>query len=122
MTGQEAVLHHLELNASSDGRRSQPDRYDVDLLVVASWEHPYRVRLGWSGAGRDPGVLTWDFATMRGALRHIHVLLTRQQKLGYELTRIPRDHPYRTWLKAESADLEGTGGKTGAHRSHATLF
>jgi hypothetical protein len=107
--GKDELLHHLELRAPAAQRRSRPDHYDVDLLAQASWENPYRVRMQWSGEGRDPGALSWEFSTMHGALRHIHVLLTRQQGLGYTLTRIPRAHPYRAWLAAQDTDGEAPG-------------
>ncbi len=106
MAHEEGVLHHLELHRSSDERRSQPDRYDIDLLAQPRWDKPYRVRMQWSGEDQSSGVLSWEFSTMHGALRHMHVLVTRQQGIGYALTRIPRSHPYRAWLDAESADTE----------------
>ncbi len=99
----EGVLHRLELHGSSGDRRSRPDRYDLDLLAQPRWAHPYRVRMEWSSEEESSGTLSWDFPTMHGALRHIHTLVERQQRLGYRLARIPRAHPYRAWREAEAA-------------------
>lgn len=115
MTGQkpddarDGALHRLGLRRQSKRRQSQPDRYDVDLVARASWESPYQVRMVYSGKGSDPGALSWEFPTEPAALRHIHLLVTRQQDLGYTLARIPRTHPYRAWLEARNASDEPRG-------------
>ncbi len=102
----DGVLHSLGLRRSPSGRQSQPDRYEVDLVAQASWKNPYQVRMTYSGEGSDPGALSWEFPTESTALRHIHLLVTRQQGLGYTLGRVPRAHPYRAWLEARNASDE----------------
>ncbi len=98
----ESVLHSLELRKSAKSRGSQPDQYVVDLLAQTSWENPYRVRMQYSGKGANPGALSWEFPTETAALRHIQVLVTRQERMGYTLRRVPRAHPYRVWLEART--------------------
>ena len=117
--GTGAVLHSLELRKSTKSRGSQPDRYAVDLVAQASWENPYRVRMEYSGEGTDPGSLSWEFPTEPAALQHVHVLVTRQERVGYKLTRVPQAHPYRAWLAAKTASDEDSSDETGPQ---ATLF
>ena len=101
-TTQDNLLHSLELRKSATNRGSQPDRYVVDLLAQASWENPYSVRMQYSGEGADPGALSWEFPTEAAALRHIQVLVTRQERMGYTLRRVPRAHPYRAWIEGNA--------------------
>jgi hypothetical protein len=115
----DGVLHSLELRRSPTGRGSQPDKYVVDLLAQASWENPYQVRMRYSGEGTDPGALSWEFPTEPAALRHIHVLVTRQERIGYTLRRVPSAHPYRV-LREPKAALDGD--RTTDDDPQATLF
>ncbi|MEO2005825.1 MAG: hypothetical protein ABGY41_17210 [Candidatus Poribacteria bacterium] len=115
----DGVLHSLELRRSPTGRGSQPDKYVVDLLAQASWDNPYRVRMRYSGEGTDPGALSWEFPTEPAALRHIHILVTRQERLGYALRGIPSAHPYRAWREPKAAS---DGDRNTVDDPQATLF
>ena len=104
---EEHVLHRLELRKVGKGSRTQPDRYEVDLLARTNWDNPFQVRMRYSGEGTDPGSLSWDFSSEPAALRHVHVLVTRQKRLGYRLKRLPRSHPYRRWVDTmEPVDVD----------------
>ena len=67
----------------------------------------------------DPGALSWEFPTEPAALRHIHVLVTRQERIGYTLRRVPSAHPYRV-LREPKAALDGD--RTTDDDPQATLF
>jgi hypothetical protein len=109
----EHVLHHLELRKVGKGSRTQPDRYEVDLVARTNWDSPFQVRMRYSGEGTDPGSLSWDFSSEPAALRHVHVLVTRQERLGYRLKRLPRSHPYRRWTDAmEAVDIDEDNRQT----------